>query len=276
MGVAEAKSNYRHIHISLKGRGVVKWTQNTSDTGVIVWTSDESYADQKIELWNRNQTADGKFPQGTYDYPFTFSLPQQCPSSFVSEIGSIKYYLEAEIGSTTPFSDHIVKQDVRVCNVVDVSREDLQIPVEKVRQKEIGFWKFKSGDVLFTATLPRTGYSVSGSDIIPLRVFVENKSSRSVTMKCAIVRNVTYVVVGNKTSEKKQIANISSEEIKARTNYGWEPKDFVVPRNADVTMNESHVINVGYLLEVWADIAWARNASVSIPVVLGTSLECSV
>ena len=273
VGVAEAKSNYRHIHITLKGRGVVKWTQNTSDTGVVVWTSDESYADQRIELWNRNQTTDGKFPQGTYDYPFTFVLPRQCPSSFESQKGSIKYYLEAEIGSTTPFSDHSVKQDVRVCNLVDISRRDLQTPVEKVRQKEIGFWKFKAGDVLFTATLPRTGYSVNGSDSVPLRVFVENKSSRSVTMKSAIVQNVNYIVVGNTTSEKKQIVCISSEEIKARTNLGWEPKNFVVPRNADVTMNESRVINVSYVLEIWADIPWARNASMSIPVVLGTHLS---
>ena len=269
MGVADAKSNYRHIQISLKGKGVVKWTQNTSDTGVIVWTSDESYIDQKIEVWNRNQTEDGKFLSGTHDYPFTFVLPERCPSSFERQKGSIKYYLEAEIASTTPFSDHSVKRDFKVCNLVDISRRDLQSPVEKVQHKEIGFWKFKAGDVQFTTTLPRTGYSVSGPDSIPLRVFVENRSSRSLTMKAAVVQNINYVVVGNTASEKKQMVSISSEEIKARTNFGWEPKDFSIPQNADVSMNESHVINVGYKLEVWADIPWARNASVTIPIVLG-------
>ena len=269
VGVADAKSNYRHIQISLKGKGIVKWTQNTSDTGVIVWTSDESYIDQKIEVWNRNQTEDGKFPPGTHDYPFAFVLPERCPSSFESQKGSIKYYLEAEIASTTPFSDHSVKQDFKVCNLVDISRRALQSPVEKVQQKEIGFWKFKAGDVQFTTTLPRTGYSVSGSDSIPLRVFVENRSSRSLTMKAAIVQNINYVVVGNTASEKKQIVFISSEEIKARTNFGWEPKDFNIPQNTDVSMNESRVINVGYKLEVWADIPWARNTSVTIPIVLG-------
>ena len=269
VGVAEAKSNYKNIQISLKGKGVVKWTQNTSDTGVIVWTSDESYIDQRVEIWNKNQTPDGKFPPGTYDYPFSFKLPDRCPSSFERDKGSIKYYLEAQIASTTPFSDHLVKQDIRVCNLVDISRDELQVSVEKTRQKEIGFWKFKAGDVLFTATLPRTGYSVSGSDSIPLRVFTENRSSRGVTMKAAVVQNINYVVVGNTTSDKKQVVAISSEEIKARTNFGWEPKDFTVPQNADVTMNESHLIHVSYMLEIWADIPWARNASVSIPIVLG-------
>ena len=270
VGVAEAKSNYKHIQISLKGKGVVKWTQNTSDTGVVVWTSDESYVDQRIEIWNRNQMADGKFPPGTYDYPFSFKLPERCPSTFERDKGSIKYYLEAEIASTTPFSDHSVKQDIRVCNLVDISREELQASVEKIRQKEIGFWKFKAGDVLFTSNLPRTGYSVSGTDSIPLRVFVENKSSRPMKMKAAVIQNINYVVVGNTTSDKKQIVSISSEEIKARTNFGWEPENFTIPQDADVTMNESHVINVSYMLEVWADIPWARNASVSIPIVLGT------
>ena len=269
VGVTEAKSNYKHIQISLKGKGVVKWTQNTSDTGVIVWTSDESYIDQKIEIWNRNQTADGKFPPGTYDYSFSFLLPERCPSTFERQKGSIKYYLEAEIASTTPFSDHSVKQDLKVRNKVDSSREELQVPVEKTRQKEIGFWKFKSGDVVFTATLPRKGYSVSGSDSIPLRVFVENKSTRSVTMRAAVIQNINYVVVGNTTAEKKHIATASSREIKARTNVGWEPETFTIPCDADVTMNESHVINISYMLEVWADIPWARNASVSIPIVLG-------
>ena len=269
VGVADAKSNYKQIQISLKGKGVVKWTQNKSDTGVIVWTADESYIDQRIEVWNRNQTEDGKFPPGTYDYPFTFVLPERCPSSFERQKGSIKYYLEAEIASTTPFSDHSVKQDFKVCNLVDISRGDLQSPVEKVQQKEIGFWKFKAGDVQITATLPRTGYSVSGPDSIPLRVFVENRSSRSLTMKAAVVQNINYVVIGNTASEKKPIVSISSEEIKARTNFGWEPKDFNIPQNTDVTMNESHVINVGYKLEVWADISWARNAAVTIPIVLG-------
>lgn len=269
VGVTEAKSNYKHIQISLKGKGVVKWTQNTSDTGVIVWTSDESYIDQKIEIWNRNQTADGKFPPGTYDYSFSFLLPERCPSTFERQKGSIKYYLEAEIASTTPFSDHSVKQDLKVRNKVDSSREELQVPVEKTRQKEIGFWKFKSGDVVFTATLPRKGYSVSGSDSIPLRVFVENKSTRSVTMRAAVIQNINYVVVGNTTAEKKHIATASSREIKARTNVGWEPETFTIPCDADVTMNESHVINISYMLEVWVDIPWARNASVSIPIVLG-------
>ena len=268
VGVADAKSNYKQIQISLKGKGVVKWTQNT-DTGVVVWTSDESYIDQRIELWNRNQTADGKFPPGTFDYSFTFVLPERCPSSFDRQKGSIKYYLEAEIASTNPYSDHSVKRDFKVCNLVDIRRGELQVPVERIQQKEIGFWKFKSGDVLFTATLPRTGYSVSGTDSVPLRVFVENRSSRSVTMKAAIVQNISYAVVGNTASEKKQIVSISSEEVKARTNLGWEPKDFSIPQHADVTMNESHVINVWYKLEIWADIPWARNASVAIPIVLG-------
>ena len=269
VGVADAKTNYKHIQISLKGKGVVKWTQNTTDTGVIVWTSDESYVNQRVEVWNRNQTPDGKFPPGTYDYPFTFLLPERCPSSFERQKGSIKYYLEAEIASTTPFSDHSVTYDFKVCNLVDVSKEELQVPVEKIRQKDIGFWKFKAGDVMFTTNIPRTGYSVSGSDSIPLRAFVENRSSRSLTMKAALIQNIKYVVVGNTTSEKKQIVSISSEEIKARTNIGWKPDNFNVPRDTDVTMNESHVINVSYILEIWADIPWARNAAVSIPIVLG-------
>ena len=269
VGVAEAKTNYKNIQISLKGKGVVKWTQNTSDTGVVVWTSDESYTDQRIEVWNKNQTADAKFPPGTYEYPFSFKLPDRCPSSFERDKGSIKYYLEAQIASTTPFSDHSVKLGVRVCNLVDISREELQVSVEKVRQKEIGFWKFKAGDIHFTATLPRTGYSVGGSDSIPLRVFTENRSSRGVTMKAAVVQNINYVVVGNTTSDKKQIVAVSSEEIKPRTNLGWEPKEFTVPQNTDVTMNESHLIHVSYVLEIWADIPWARNASVSIPIVFG-------
>lgn len=270
VGVVEPKSNYKSIQISLKGKGVVKWTQNTSgDTGVVVWTSDESYVDQKIELWNRNQMADGKFPPGTYDHPFSFILPDQCPSSFERDKGSIKYYLEAEIASTTPFSDHSVKRDLKVCNIVNINQEELQVPVEKTRQKEIGFWKFKAGDVLFSATLPRTGYSVSGIDSIPLHVFTENRSSRSVIMKATVVQSIKYVVVGNTTSDKKQIMSISSEEVKARTNIGWEPKNFTVPQDVDVTMKESHIINVSYTLEIWADIPWARNASVSVPIVLG-------
>ena len=141
--------------------------------------------------------------------------------------------------------------------------------MEKTQQKEVGFWKFKAGDVLFTVKLPRTGYSVSGTDSIPLHVFVENRSSRTVTMKTAVVQHIKYVVVGNTTSEKKQVVSISSEEIKARTNLAWEPKNFIIPQNADMTMNESHVINISYMLEVWSDISWARNASITIPVVLG-------
>ena len=59
---------------------------------------------------------------GDYKFPFTFHLPQNCPSSFEGSYGHIRYQIKVVVDRSFKF-DQEKKVAVRVYNLLDLNKD---------------------------------------------------------------------------------------------------------------------------------------------------------
>ena len=139
-------------------------------------------------------------------------------------------------------------------------------PVQQVKCKQVGCLCYAAGDVEFIAKLPRTGlYSVINGDVIPLKVDLQNNSTRVIQMKAKIIKRVWRFVRSNSNVSSQSVAKISSEPIQPGASYTWNPTIPATPP----TLLGSRILRVDYVLEMAAVIPKALNASCNIPLFLG-------
>ena len=65
---------------------------------------------------------------GTHNYPFTFTLPINAPSSFEGEYGYVRYTAEAKMDRPWKF-DHVTRSAFTVISLVDLNMEPLEFRV---------------------------------------------------------------------------------------------------------------------------------------------------
>ena len=156
---------------------------------------------------------------------------------------------------------------IQVCQIIDINQPHFLIPVQQTQHKQVGCLCCVSGNIEFTVNIPRTGFCING-DSIPLSVTVENGSGRSITMRAEISKQVTFYARGSRRFNRNTIALVGSEPILPHSTDTWNPVNFIVPM-VEPTISESRIINVEYMLKVWAVVPYALNPTVRIPILLG-------
>ena len=271
--LAEAKS-YKYVQVRLYGHAHVHWTETrTTGTGenqrteTINYTANEVYVEQTAVLWNSAQTPHGKIGPGSYRFPFQFTIPPNCPSSFHGSVGYIQYLVLGRIGTGLFKFDRRINVPIQVCQIVDINQPQLLAPIRQSQHKQVGCLCCASGNIEFTIQLPRSGFCING-DRVPLSVAVENGSGRTITMRAEIAKVVTFYARGNRRVNRSTIALVGSEAILPHSSDTWNPENFVVPL-VEPSVTTSRIINVLYTLKVWAVVPYAIDPSINIPVLLG-------
>ena len=164
--------------------------------------------------------------------------------------------------------DHVAIAPIIIIRLTSISGQNEVKPVQQVKRKQVGCLCCAAGDVEFVAKLPRTGYCVINGDVIPLKVDVQNNSTRVIRMRAKIIKRVWRFVRSNSNVSSQSVAKISSEPIQPGASYTWNPTDLIVPATPP-TLLGSRILRVDYVLEVSAVIPKALNASCNIPLFLG-------
>lgn len=95
----------RGIRLHFTGRAYTHWTEtrtyyvtvngkSESRTETVTYSDCEMYINAGVTLWGKlpGATGDSPFMQpGSYQLPFTFTIPPNCPSSFEGTWGHIRY-----------------------------------------------------------------------------------------------------------------------------------------------------------------------------------------
>ena len=271
----EAKE-YGAIQVSLKGFSRVDWTE-TKNYGGTPQTYNFYAQDDLINLstvvWDKKEHGGGgKFPPGSYQWPFTFILEgTSLPPSYEDEIGTIRYAVSAKI-----VKDALLKFDTKekvilsVENVVPLNRPDLLQPQTLSVEKTLCCLFCASAPIHITARIPRTGYCIR-QDAISLEVEVENGSNSEVHNLSAIIKQVAVYTADhwlNKTTRVKTVLQFPpSNPVPARSTYVWKPTQ-QVPLLPTTITNCSH-ISVSYILEVSASLSGALDPKLDFPIFLG-------
>ena len=268
LSVTEPK-DYKHVSIRFGGRAHVAWSEGSGDRRRS-HSATEPYIDEKISLWSSDQSPDGKLDPGEYNWPFTFTIPPNVPSSFEATDGNIRYSLEGRVGTGLMKFDHKVEVRIPVQQVVSITDPQLLEPVRQEVQKTVCCLCCASGPVVLNVAVPKAGFCIGES--FPVHVNIENGSSRQVTLRAAINQRVIYTAHGSHTFSSKVLSTIGSDLIEAQATRDWDPSVQVPP--APIFEESScKIIRVIYSLVTSAQIPQALNLNATITIQLANQQQ---
>ena len=273
----EAKS-YKEIQISLAGTGKVEWSAGDGEDGE-THRAREEYVQESATLWSsasaEEEEQSGKLSEGRHEFPFTFSIPVSCPSSYETKRGSarfdawVRYVLTGRIITHGALkADHTVEKSVPVRKVVAIERGSLLEPVKQWTQESECCLCCVSAPVVITIELPRSGFAIG--EKIPLTVSLENGSGRNVRVETALARRVMLKARAHVLRKPlHSVVRERSDPIRARSTTTWNPQTLTVPDIEATMETPGGMISVAYELSVHVGLLFGRSVDVSVPIVIG-------
>jgi len=253
--------SYENIQVTLLGRARVSWLERTTHTCNVL------YINLRVILWRKEQVPTQELHAGIHSFPFQFQLPARLPPSFEGSNGWIWYYVEGRVGSGMPKLDRTVKAPITVVEVVDINVSHLQTPLNAEKQKTLCCLLCASAPITLNVELPRRGYCYG--DIIPLKVTLENGSSRELRLRAQLLQVIVYTTQGHHRHKQKAVASITSGQLEPRTTSTWNPEDLVVPGHIEPTLRSSGIISIWYILKVSEIARWGSNLTNDITITIG-------
>ena len=274
LDVDESKS-YNQILIQFAGSSYVHWTESrtTGSRGnrrrvTRSYTSTQSYVDLTAPLWDSQQSPDGKLAPGQYNWPFSFNIPPNAPSSFEGSVGYIRYSLVGKIVTGLLKFNHSVELRVPVQQLVKISDPRLLQPVRQEVQKTVCCLCCASGPIVLTVALPKTGFCIGES--LQLHASLENGSNRHVSMSASIIKNIVFHAQARRKFGGKTFIEITSDEIEPHASHDWDPTIEIPTTDVDIIHETScSNIKVVYSLAVTCRIPQALNLSTAVRIHLG-------
>ena len=266
----EAKP-YKYIQVALYGLSHVLWTESREDddgTHEDTYESSENHVSEITTFWKEEESLNGTIGPGTYQYEFQLTLPSKCPSSFEGSVGNIRYYVEGRIGKSAQKKDHYSEISLNVHSPVEVNEPSQALPVQQTQRKQVGCLCCAAGDIELSVEVPRTGFLIN-EDSIPLRVTVENGSTRALTIRASIIKHLFFhAQQGHKNGSSTAIVVQNSEPIQPRSTVSVDLPALKVP-STEPTIWQCSNIKLVYELQIAAEISWSLDLYVQIPIVLG-------
>ena len=263
--VNEPKS-YKSIQIILVGKAHVSWSEG-GGKNTHRYTSNETNINLRASVWTKEQVPTQELHTGVHSFPFRFQLPARLPSSFHGSIGWIRYYVEGRIVTGMPKFDHAVKAPITVVEVVDINASQLQTPLHAEKQKTLFCLLRASAPITLTVELLRRGFCCG--EIIPLKVTLENGSSRQLRLRAQLLQVIGYTAEGHHRRSQKVVAGIASGQLERRTTSTWNPEELLVPGHIEPTLRSCGIISIEYFLKVSAIVPWGLNLTTKIAVTIG-------
>jgi len=253
----------RGLRVKLDGRAHTEWRESRTrshtdssghtqtETYYVTYTGNECYIGLVITLWGKPEGASGDDPTmqpGSYEFPFSFTLPLQCPSSFEGQYGHIRYICKAVIDRPWRF-DHKCLVPFTVVSLVDLNREPTAMqPIIDTKTKTLGCGCCISGTLECSVNIPRSGF-VPGESF-PINMEIHNKSRTEVDVVTAqLCEVVIFRAEGETEHSSRTIASLSESDIAAGQSQIWSDKFLLIPPVAP-TLKSCSIINAGYELQI--------------------------
>jgi len=227
------------------------------------------FDDMTVNLWSTSMgSAENlKLSAGKHEFPFTFQLPTDIPSSYEDGFGYIRYVLIAAMPtSKLEFTRQKVFQ---VHEVVRIDTPELINELSDSSQK-ILCCLWCASALTLSVTIDKGGYA-SGEKI----VIKESHGYRRITNACAILRRkTTYHFTGSGESNfnYKHIVTTSfnQDADTPNTKIGF----LFIPPGTTPSINSS-ILKVSYLVTVTLkfQLPMVNNLTVSIPIIIGNGRQ---
>ena len=147
--LTKSKRTTGPLRITLSGQAKVQWGQASAlraDTQTI-------FDDMTVYLWG---TGSETLAAGKHEFPYTFRLPTDIPSSHEDVYGHTRYTLTAIL--PTRKAEITRQKRISIHGIVDVDRPDLLNSLNDSASKTIGFWCCTSAPIELSASTDSGGY----------------------------------------------------------------------------------------------------------------------
>ncbi|KHJ97149.1 arrestin domain protein [Oesophagostomum dentatum] len=256
----------RSLNITIDGRAYTSWTKTRSRTVrgtetehyTVRYHAKTVYVDEEIVAWTAPSDKE-VMPAGSYQFPFSFQLPSNCPPSFE------KY-------SVVPMFD---------LNAVPQAAT----PIKGMTVKNLGIVLFRHGKVTMEYEVEKSGFVPGEMIVINLRI--SNESTKSVVKaKVKLIEQSRFLAYergrtvepglfvekyGDHRRITTKIATGEQELFIIENSKGHTQLYLQVPPTVP-TFNTCPIIAVEYLLEIKLETSGTLNSDVeaTCPVLVGT------
>ena len=268
---------YQYVGVAFEGKGRVHWTEtHTTGTGdnrrthTTHYSDNETFADLLVIVWgNKEAPQPTRLDPGTFNFPFQFTIPSNCPPTFSTHTGQINYKLYGVVSSQV--NEYKIETPLTVNCFTDLNQQPhLLQPVEQSTVKTITVCCCcKSGEAEITFKMPRTGFCIV-QERIPVTFECRNGSSRQISVRVEVAQNIVYNARGHTRPGGETIGNYACQ-IPASEN-DTKSVEFDLPASIQLAFT-SRIINVAHSVKLWVthslDFGFLAAPPIAVPVTIG-------
>ncbi|GLH03699.1 Uncharacterized protein GBIM_09565 [Gryllus bimaculatus] len=275
--ITTKEKKIRGICLRVKGEAEVKWTESRrvtrngkSHTEHDHYSAHELYAQMEVWLVGASH-GDMMLPPGEHIYPFSYTLPQNIPSSFEGSRGHVRYTVKVKVDRPWRF-DYDCKVAFTVLTPLDLNFEpNMQEPVQNTKEKYLCCCCCRSGPVTLVANVLR-GF-VPGQKIEAV-VECDNVTTEEVSVNCYLEKTVTFKASCRmRTKTKYDESTVAMERlgtVKGNDSNTWTTK-LLVPALPASYLKYCNCIDISYMFVVKGSFSGPHSAlKLRSQVVIGT------
>lgn len=223
------------------------------------------YIKKKDVVWSKNSS---ELEPGENSFPFSITLPEGIAPSFKGEHGKVEYELKAKLTESGDTKHKAKKVHITIAEDGGELMSSCLEPQTFDKEAQVRLLCFSFGTMSMICKLPRTGYSPGES--IPIDVHVENQSTKIINMEAILRREDTFTSKHGirKKHLRKEVTSIESPPIQPGEVTDFEGKSLQIPRDLPPTMKSCSCISVEHTLVINADVPWAPDVSIKIPLAI--------
>lgn len=262
----------KKLSVKLVGEADVRWTERYGtgdDRTKETYSNSVDYIKKKEVLWSKDGSPSGEIPAGENTFPFTFKLPDNAAPSFKDQHGKVEYEIKAKLTESGFEKNKHKAKKVHVIvreNGAELMRSYME-PATFDKDTRVQLLCFNFGSMSMSCTLPRTGFSPG--EAIPINVHVENQSTKTFHIHASLSRKDTFKAKGVRQKYvKNELTSIDSAPIQPEETTEFEGKSLQISHDVPSTMKSCSCISVEYDLVINADVPWAPDVTIKIPLAI--------
>lgn len=258
---------YSKLTVKLIGEAEVTWTVVTGvgdERTETEYNNKVKYIKKRDVLWTKESS---ELTAGENSFPFTIKLPKDAAPSFKGQHGEVEYKIKAKLTEGKDTKHKAKKVHVTVAeDGADLMRSCME-PQTFDKDAQVRLLCFNFGTMSMICKLPRTGFSPG--EAIPIDVHVENQSTKIVNIQAILLRKDTFTSKqGRRKYLRNELTSIDSPPIQPGEITDFEGKSVQISRDVPPTMKSCSCISVEYTLVINADVPWAPDVSIKIPIAI--------
>ncbi|XP_050698169.1 arrestin domain-containing protein 3-like [Eriocheir sinensis] len=257
----------RSLKVWIKGKAKVKWSKG-SGKNRRTYTAVEQYFRQESLLW-QGRDSGNRFGAGSRNFPFTFILPSDIPSSFTSPNGSVVYKLKAEADLPLRF-DQSTHKMFSVNFMYDLNRDPLAVrPLMMEKEKTVCCLCCADGPIRLTMQAQRSGY-VPGESLVVEGEVMNGSFSTIKYTEIKLVQQITHIARSHTHKVTRTVQRVYHPQVPTGGKDVWSSVPLPIPPVPASHLHHCNLIMIDYALVLVAKLGTCRKAKVLAPVIIGT------